>query len=409
MTTFEQLITPLHNFLSTQGRKIDEISDSRNFLFKEFVLKMIYSFVMRLPSMRMLLSDLKTNPVAAQLGLSPTAYSTFRDAFSRFDFSYFKKLYLEVLQNNDWASVRELKNLGIFQLVDGSLFPTLKSMEWAKYKKKRKSIRLHLSWALHRQIPTEFIGQKANSSERRFLLSILQKGITYIADRGYFSFEVGKKIHQAKAFFIIRLKSNLKYKVVEELAITTTSNQMPTCFDQIRDGKIQFDNDPSKLTYRLIRFRVLQSVFLICTNRMDLTTLQVILLYAYRWQIELFFKFIKRTLNGIHLFNNSENGVNIQFYLLMTTALLQLRLKQICLKKKKGNQSSKSTDEKKIQKEGQLEDLNTYDGKSPEKWIKSIAEIFYTCWKIDAHWLLHLKNLITQPFENQVINILATE
>ena len=77
MTTFEQLITPLHNFLSTQGRKIDEISDSRNFLFKEFVLKMIYSFVMRLPSMRMLLSDLKTNPVAAQLGLSPTAYSTF--------------------------------------------------------------------------------------------------------------------------------------------------------------------------------------------------------------------------------------------------------------------------------------------------------------------------------------------
>ena len=80
---------------------------------------------------------------------------------------------------------------------------------------------------------------------------------------------------------------------------------------------IQFDNDESGLIYRLICFEVLRSKFMICTNRVDLSTLQIIMLYAYRWQIELMFKFLKRTLNGIHLMNHSENGVNIQFYVLM--------------------------------------------------------------------------------------------
>jgi hypothetical protein len=51
----------------------------------------------------------------------------------------------------------------------------------------------------------------------------------------------------------------------------------------------------------LVKFSVLQSDFIICTNRFDLTSLQIIMLYAYRWQIELLFKFLKRTLNGIHL------------------------------------------------------------------------------------------------------------
>ena len=52
------------------------------------------------------------------------------------------------------------------------------------------------------------------------------------------------------------------------------------------------------------------------------------MLCAYRWQIELFFKFLKRTINGIHLIKNMENGVTIQFYALLIVALLELKLKQ---------------------------------------------------------------------------------
>ena len=182
MNTFEQLIAPLKTFLNTKGHSFDEIANSKALFFKDFTLKLIYCVIMQIPSLRMLVSDLQTNIVASELGLSPTPYSTFREGFSRFCCSYFKAMYIEALQNNDWLSVKALDEVGIIKLVDGSLFPTLKSMDWAEYKKNRRAIRLHLSWGLNTQIPTDFIAQKANSSERSFLLSIVKAGITYVAD-----------------------------------------------------------------------------------------------------------------------------------------------------------------------------------------------------------------------------------
>ena len=259
-----------------------------------------------------------------------------------------------------------------------------------------------MSWELNRQIPTDFIAQKANSSERAFLISILEAGVTYVADRGYFSFDLAEKVQKAAAFFILRIKKNLQYSVTESLDFT---ERMPQCFKNLSDKMIQIDNDESGLIYRLICFEVLRSKFMICTNRLDLSTLQIIMLYAYRWQIELMFKFLKRTLNGIHLMNHSENGVNIQFYVLMITVLLKLRLKQVCIQKNEEVLRRKSSVEK--QKHMKFSDLNDYYGSNEERWIKSIAAFFYKYWKISKHWLLHLKNLITQPFDDQVIRILG--
>ena len=68
-------------------------------------------------------------------------------------------------------------------------------------------------------IPLEFWIKDGNSSERKFLVEILEAGITYIADRGYFSFEIADKVVQAHAFFVMRGKDNLLYEVVEKLSI----------------------------------------------------------------------------------------------------------------------------------------------------------------------------------------------
>jgi Transposase DDE domain. len=389
--------------LDTKGSVFDKISNSKTLFFKDFTQQLIYGVVMQISSLRLLVSDLQTNVVAHELNLPTTPYSTFRDGFSRFESDWFKSAYLSVLQSYEGMSIKGIDEVGLVKLVDGSLFPTLRSMDWASYKK-RKAIRLHLSWELNRQIPTEFIAQKANSSERDFLLSILKAGTTYVADRGYFSFYLAEKIQKAEAFFILRIKKNLQYRVINSLAI---DEKMPQCFKHLSDQMIQFDNDESGLTYRLICFEIMGSKFMICTNRLDLSTLQIIMLYAYRWQIELMFKFLKRTLNGIHLMNNSENGVNIQFYVLMMSVLLKMRLKQGCIQKNEEVLQRKSFVEKQKQKHMKFADLNNYYGNSPEVWIKSIATFFYEYWKIGKHWLLHLKNLITQPFDDQVIKILG--
>jgi IS4 transposase len=124
-------------------------------------------------------------------------------------------------------------------------------------------------------------------------------------------FDVMAKIMQAKALFILRGKEKVLYRIVEKLPVVAN---LPACFQALTDELVLFSNDPQQKQVRLITFQVCGSLFRLVTNRFDLTTRQVIMLYAYRWQVELFFKFIRRTLNGLHLLNQSHKGVEIQFY-----------------------------------------------------------------------------------------------
>ena len=123
--------------------------------------------------MRKLLKELKTNSSAKALELEEVAYSTFRDGFSRFKEKHFIDLYEFVLKNIVWAEVPELSNLGLLKAVDGSLFPVLRSMEWAKYKRNFKALKLHLAFSLNNSCPNEFLVTEGNHSERSFLTSIL--------------------------------------------------------------------------------------------------------------------------------------------------------------------------------------------------------------------------------------------
>ena len=118
-------------------------------------------------------------------------------------------------------------------------------------------------------------------------LKMVQSGITYIADKGYFSFDLVEKVILMKAFFILRVKENRLFEKQESLQMT---KDLPICFKSVSDSKGVFKNDPNKNTLRLIHSQVWESRFMIATNRFDLSTLNVIILYAYRWQIELFFK-----------------------------------------------------------------------------------------------------------------------
>ena len=80
---------------------------------------------------------------------------------------------------------------------------------------------------------------------------------------------------------------------------------------------------------RIVEFTSMGKSYILITNRLDLSTYEIIMLYAYRWQVELYFRFIKRTL-GIHLISYDPCGVQIQFYLYMIAYLLLLSFKQEC-------------------------------------------------------------------------------
>lgn len=354
-------------------------------------------------SLRTLVTDLITKGLCKELGFEPTPFSTLKDGFQRFDANHFRAMYEQVLSSFDWSKLKGFSELGRIFAVDGSLFPTLVQMKWTQYKKTANSCKLHLCLDLGRMVATEFMVESGNSSERNFLISIAQAGITYIADRGYFSFELVQKLHELGAFFVLRIKSNVLFTVREHLDITY-SQKMPACFGFVSDRIITFDNDESALQYRLICFLIGTKEFRICTNRLEINTLQVIMLYAFRWQIELMFKFIKRTMNGIHFYNNTQNGVQIQIYIIMTLVLLQLRLKQAC--QRIHLQTQKKIDQ--IQeKQPTIESFIAYFGNDPSKFIEDIAQNFYLAWKISKRFLQILNNSLSKIIDNQMIEVFA--
>lgn len=146
------------------------------------------------------------------------------------------------------------------------------------------------------------------------------------------------------------------------------------------------------------------------------------MLYAYRWQVELLFRFLKRTMNGLHLIKQDQDGVNIQFYAMLIVALLQLRLKQEIADNIAFDEESP---EKMVHEEenepyrNTQEEANTIslepENRNQEKlissgmdFIKTIGENLEKYWKIGIHWLTTLRGLLAQPFDARAIEILNT-
>ena len=390
-TIFNTLLQPIEAIIASISPIVDQKSLSQKLFFADFVKKLLFAYLEQVSSLRSLPIELATNGKCRGLGLSATPFSTLKDGFSRFESKYFKQVFETVLGEANLKRVKSLDEWGLFQVIDGSLFPTLLQMRWSEYRKAKNAFKLHLSFELNRMMATEFVVGSGKSAERVFLAGILEKGITYIADRGYASFEIIAKLLEREAYFIFRVKENWLFEVRETLEIA--ASEMPQCFKQMTDELIIFKNDRQQNQVRLIGFEVGQSRFRLITNRQDLTTLQVIILYANLWQIELFFKYVKRTLNRLHLFNHSENGVGIQFYLLMTLAILLLKFKQEC------DGSKKPKREKSVEKNEEKEP-------HPSEWIRKITKIFYDGWKISKKWLLIIRNSLNKVIDNELLTLL---
>ena len=401
-TTFDELCEPINSFLEQHEQ--DHPPHHRETLhFADFVRKLIYHFAKNCASGRQLVTDLETAPLELELG--EVKRSTFFDAFQRFPVVWFANLLAYLLAAVGWQAIPELDALGKLYCVDGSLFPALASMLWAEYTNKHQAVRLHLCFELNRMIPAHFLVDTGKSNEKKALLEMLEAGVTYIADRGYLSFPLLAAIVIAEACFIIRAKANLVYTRVERLPVSLPDT-VGHIFRHVTDQRVRLTNAKGKPIYRLVSFYVGQEQYLILTNRLDLTTFQVILLYAYRWQVELIFRFLKRSLNGLHLLSHSKEGVTIHFYALLIAALLELRLKQQCVHVYEASLPatiSPQTEPDQPVIAGLMIDPEHLAGTRGHTFLATVGEKLHRYWKISKHWLVALRNFLARPFDYQVV------
>ena len=160
---------------------------------------------------------------------------------------------------------------------------------------------------------------------------MLQAGVTYVLDRGYMAFDLLRDIIAAQAFVVMRAYNNIVVETVTELPVMLP-DRLIGHWSQVRDRIVQSSHpDAAGVLFRLVECTVGTTTYRLITNRMDLTTFQVIVLYAYRWQIELIFRFFKHTLNGIEVITQNKRGMENFFTAMFLTAILHLYLKINCL------------------------------------------------------------------------------
>ena len=406
-TVFQKLLEPVERFVQEQSQQLPK-HPKEKYPYEAFFRLLIYYFVSGSKSLKLLINaQLNLGLLPAALGLQPVPYSTCQEAFERFSPRLFQAVFQHLLSTVSFKAIPELATLGTVCCIDGSLFPVISSMLWAAYTTHHQALKLHLCFELNRMIPVDFWVGSGNSSERQALRRLLTAGVTYIADRGYLSFQLCYDIGQAQAHFLFRTKTNLCFTGVESLPVVLPAAAQQL-FQAVTDELIRYDNDPHHALYRLVRLVIFQETYFLLTDRQDLTTFQIILLYAYRWQVELLFRFLKRTLTGIHLIRHDQRGVTIQFYALLITALLELHLKQLILEQHESQahqDASKPSHPRapkappKTPPRGRIEGV---------EWVTWLNKKLQKYWKIGIHWLTALRNLLVCPFDEKAIGILST-
>jgi hypothetical protein len=197
-----------------------------------------------------------------------------------------------------------------------SVFP------WAHFRTTKAAVKMHTLLDLRGNIPS-FIhvsdGKLADVHALDLLLP--EPGAIYVMDRGYVDFARLHALHQAGAFFVTRTKSNMNAHRVYSAPTDRTTGII--CDQSIAlDGHYTSKNYPEHL--RRIRFRDAESgktlVFL--TNHVALPALTIAALYKNRWQVELFFKWIKQHLRIKQFYGTSENAVKTQIWIAVSVYVL---------------------------------------------------------------------------------------
>ena len=197
-----------------------------------------------------------------------------------------------------------------------SLFP------WAKFRKTKAAVKMHTLLDLRGNIPTTIIVTPANIHEVKVLDELqLEPLAIYIMDRAYLDFSRLYTIQKALAFFVTRAKSNFDFKRLYSQPIDKTTGVR---FDQIgiTAGYYSQEHYPEKI--RRIGYFDAENKkrFIFLTNNMNLPADVIAGLYKLRWQVELFFKWIKQHLKIKAFYGTSENAVKTQIWIAISVYVL---------------------------------------------------------------------------------------
>ena len=212
--------------------------------------------------------------------------------------------------------VKEFELHGRFYAVDSTIINLCLSVfKWAKFRSSKSGIKIHTQIDINTEVPMFYRITNANVHDIKAMDWIAyESGACYIFDRGYFSLSKMFMIQSIGAFFVIREKGKPKYDILDGDDFLENNDNI------LRDQTIRFvskrnlDNYPTPLRRIVYYAEDLNRTFVYYTNNFMLSAKEIALLYRYRWQIELFFKWIKQHLCIKRFWGETEIAVQIQIH-----------------------------------------------------------------------------------------------
>ena len=305
-------------------------------------LILLYFFNPIVTSLRGIQQASELKKVQRKLGCSRASLGSLSEANHVFDADLLRGVIGELVEQlspiHKDTRLSELK--GILTLVDGSLLPALPKLTEAMWlDDKNKAFKMHTHFELLKSVPVRMDLTEGNFSEREVLAGSLERGRTYVLDRGYAKFALFKQIIDIGSSFCCRIRDNSVFAVIEERELS----QVALNANIVRDAVVEFTGSTAKDAEFDRPLRVVEieckphrkvtghtsrggpeqgDTILIATDLLNVPPEVIALIYKHRWAIEIFFRFFKHVLGCRHLISHCENGIEIQTYLGIIACLL---------------------------------------------------------------------------------------
>jgi hypothetical protein len=326
------LLGPLLDRLRPVGAARDNAGNRDFFCDQYAALLLLYFFSPALTSLRGLQQATALDKVQKLLGCRRVSLGSLSEASRVFDPASLRPLIAELAGRVAPAHLpRDVEALRHLTAVDGSLLPALPRMAWALWQDAgHRAGKLHLHFEVARGIPVAAAVTAGNAGEVAQLRQALQPGRLYVLDRGYAAYRLLRDILDAGSSFVVRLPDDAAFAAAREQPLTAAARQAGVVRDVVasRLGTAHH-KDEVRQEVRLVVVATGKRTadgrphrLVLVTDQLGLAAELVALAYQWRWEVELFFRWLKCILGCRHLLGESLAGVTIQVYVGLIASLL---------------------------------------------------------------------------------------
>jgi IS4 transposase len=328
-STFKQLFS----VLSQQKKRLEEMEPDRHWKKMstlQFIELMMTSQMDKEPALRDISNSLNNEDLSSELGLPSISASQVSRRQRELDTIVLKTLFADLIaefaRKRGFNSIK--KTLGNIYMIDSTTITLcLTKYRWAEFRSTKAGVKAHLrlKFGIDGNLPDKVVITPAKPSDRSQMdeLVVDEAGALNLFDRGYNDYTKFDEYSEKGVLFITRLKSNA---VVEVIADNTVDPQGAIFSDQI--VRLGTGDDRMKNPLRLLKTIDTEgNLVLILTDDFARSAREIGDLYRYRWQIELFFKWIKQHLTVKHLYGESPQAVENQIYMALINYCLLMLLK----------------------------------------------------------------------------------